>query len=248
MISATSQAWLTFQAASDTGLGDGVWITNTATLIDGAGIMHSLQAAAQIDALPPVSAVLIPAPGQVLTTTILLVQGNASDHVSNLSQVMLSLDNAEWQEAAGLEIWSLQLSNLSQGAHNIRSRAADAAGWIEIPSAGVTFTVDSIQPQLTGFEPISGSHDITTSLILTFSESMRTDTLVFQVSPDPGGWEVRWNGSGTVATLTHIAFSSGQEYQFQLIYAYDLAGNPVLPAVKWFSTWHQVYSPLIWRE
>jgi uncharacterized repeat protein (TIGR01451 family) len=249
MISASSQAWLTFQVLTEAILEDGTWITNTARLVDGMGVGQWIQAGARVDGLPPASMVIIPTPGQVLTSTILLVHGNAIDNVSGLRRVMVSLDGEAWQQASGLEAWSFAMADLAQGTHNLRSRAEDSVGWVEDPSSGITFTVDTLPPWLVAFEPLSGSLQVplTASLVLSFSESMLTDTLVFQVTPDPGGWEVRWDAAGTVVTLYHASFTAGQAYEFQLISATDRAGHPALPVTVWFSTygWYQVFGPLL---
>ena len=47
------------------------------------------------------------------------------------------------------------------------------------------------------------------------------------VTPDPGGWEMDWNGGDTTVSLTHSPFHGWEDYTFTILVADDMAGNPL---------------------
>jgi hypothetical protein len=210
-----------------------------------------------VDTAPPVSALLDPLDGQVISSTSYTLSGSASDTLSGLAGVSVSVDGGAWQPAAGLESWTFTWQGYADGAHTLRTQASDVAGHVETPSAGLTVSVDTATPELAAFTPLSGSLDVSldAALVLTFSEPVQPSTLAFTVTPDPGGWSAQWDEQGMVVTLTHAAFLPGQTYTVQVLQARDLAGNPLdLPPAWAFTTLaplppgYQVFLPLALKK
>jgi hypothetical protein len=96
-------------------------------------------------------------------------------------------------------------------------------------------TIDITSPQVITVSPISGAVGVTITapIVITFSEPISIFT--YTIIPNPGGWITSWNGTNTVVTLTHNAFSSGTFYTVTVTAANDLAGNPLSNAPY---TWH----------
>jgi hypothetical protein len=58
---------------------------------------------------------------------------------------------------------------------------------------------------------------ISQSLEVTFSEPVITSTLVYTVTPDPGGWNVTWNPDHSAVVLTPgVALSFDQTYTVEV--------------------------------
>ena len=252
LISTCAQVTITFRVSTSVSLEDGDLVTNTAWLTDGQSTGHILVATATADALPPSSAILDPQAGQVISSTTVLVSGVASDTISGVEAVAVSVDSGPWHLAAGQEAWTWLWDGFGDGQHNLRSQAVDGLAHMEAPGPGITVTVDTTPPQLAAFRPLSGAVDVplTATVVLTFSEPIVTRTLAYSLAPDPGGWAVAWNAGGTVATLSHADFDADQVYTFTVTQARDWALNSLSP-VQWaFSaqaseTWQRIYLPLV---
>jgi hypothetical protein len=93
-----------------------------------------------------------------------------------------------------------------------------------------TFTTgDFLSPIIDSIQPVHGAQNVAldSSLIITFSESMDKDSIVFTCSPDPGGWNAEWNDDKTQLTLTHNGLTSLTTYEFEITQGTDIAGNPL---------------------
>jgi hypothetical protein len=68
--------------------------------------------------------------------------------------------------------------------------------------------VDTVSPQVFSVNPISGAVDVDVAapVIITFSETIITDTFAYTVTPDPGDWIETWSNGGAMVTLTHTRF------------------------------------------
>lgn len=260
VMSVSAQVSLTFQPSTSLSWGDGDVLTNTAWLSDDQGGLYTLLAIATVDALPPTSAVLDPLDGQLISATSYLINGVASDTVSGISRVEVSPDGAPWQLAQGQEAWTFLWDGLSDGEHNLRSRATDGVGQIEMPTPGITITGDTppAPPEIASFSPPDGANDVAleAAVVITFSETIDTNTFSYTVAPNPGGWAVTWGRGGaamlpaeSVVTLTHAPFALGMAYTFTVTAAQDLEGNPLLGApVRWsFATpaYYRIYLGLV---
>ena len=213
---------------------------------------HDVWIDTSLDILPPTSAILEPQEGQFISDTTYLVSGVATDTVSGVAGVAISVDGGPWQAAEGQASWTYLWEAYDEGAHNLRSRATDVAGHVEEPGLGVTVTVDSTPPELVASSPVSGAIGVslTAPVMLRFSEPVLHDTLGYSMAPDPGGWHVLWNVGWTEAYLSHDGLLPGQTYTFTVSQARDRARNPVAPAQWTFTTMsvekhHHVYLPLL---
>jgi hypothetical protein len=78
-------------------------------------------------------------------------------------------------------------------------------------------------PKLINVEPAPSSEKIKLNqpIILEFDIPMNPDPqlLMFNCSPNPGGWELTWSEDAMVATLSHKDFDFSTEYTFTIIYA-----------------------------
>ncbi len=229
---------ITFRVSTTLTVPDGRLLSNVAVLTDGLGVTYTLTATATADALPPTSTIQDPQDGQLISTTTYLVSGVASDSVSGVDLIEVSADGGPWEPATGTAAWSYTWSSLSDGEHNIRSRATDGVGHVETPGPGITFTVDATPPVLEDHDPADGALNVPLSatVVLTFSEALLTDTLAYTITPNPGGWTTTWSGDAAVAYLAHADFVLSQTYTFTVLQAYDPAYNPLGPVMWSFST------------
>jgi uncharacterized repeat protein (TIGR01451 family) len=69
---------------------------------------------------------------------------------------------------------------------------------------------------------------ITAPLAITFSEPVVTATLLYTVTPDPGGWSEAWSAGDTVVTLDHDDLAYMQVYTVAVT-AVDLEGQSLAP-------------------
>lgn len=69
---------------------------------------------------------------------------------------------------------------------------------------------------------------ITAPLVITFSEPVVTATLLYTVTPDPGGWSEMWSDGDTVVTLEHDGLAYMQVYTAGVT-AVDLEGQSLVP-------------------
>lgn len=249
-ISMNAAITVAFQVTPAGGLPDGELLTNTAWLTAGVVPGRRLEATAQADALPPSSQILVPSGGQIISDTSVLISGVATDTVSGVDAVGVSIDDGPWQAAEGQEWWAFLWEGFADGQHSLRSRAIDAVGHVESPTTGITVSVDTTPPELLVTTPVSGAVGVPLSMpvVLTFSESIMTDTLVYSSSPDPGGWATIWSAEDTVATLSHDDFAPEQAYMVVVSQARDRALNRIMPVSWSFSTSEEpewLYLPVV---
>lgn len=114
-----------------------------------------------------------------------------------------------------------------------------------------TTAVDLLPPQVLVTFPTAGARGVplTAGLVITFNEAISATTLVYAVTPDPGGWSAQWSPDRRVATLSHHTFTPGIWYTVTVSQAQDLAGNDLAAApVRWgYQTVQQLYLPLTLR-
>ena len=86
---------------------------------------------------------------------------------------------------------------------------------------------DYVSPIIISTIPHNGSYgfNLAGDIIVVFSEEIDTESLGFICSPDPGGWSVQWSDDGTAATFSHDGLQRSTKYTFQILTAWDLAGN-----------------------
>jgi hypothetical protein len=229
---------ITFQVTTASSLEDGYPVVNTGRLTNEHGTVYSLVATSTADDLPPTSYIVNPQAGQYISDTTFSISGVATDTVSEVSLVAVSVDGGSWQEAAGQTSWTFAWEDYDEGEHNLRSRASDVLGHVEEPGPGITVTVDTLPPELVATSPVSGAVGVPLSatVVLTFSEPIVSSTLRYTMEPDPGDWSETWNAAGTVVTLSHAGFEAGQTYVLAVTQARDRALNPLAPVAVSFST------------
>lgn len=80
--------------------------------------------------------------------TIQTIGGNASDPTSGVRGVEVDVNNGGFQPANGQDSWAYNLA-VTEGNYTIRTRATDAVGNLETPSAGITIKADASAPNVT---------------------------------------------------------------------------------------------------
>jgi len=101
-----------------------------------------------LDQVPPVSS--IDALADTVFTPDLTVTGAASDGLSGIAHVDVSLDNGNtWGTATGTDAWSYIRSSVSRGSYQVISRAVDNAGNVEATKQPVSVYALPVSPTLT---------------------------------------------------------------------------------------------------
>ncbi len=101
-------------------------------------------ATASTDTTPPISTITMPTDGSVVNSNgnTITVQGTATDSGGVVAGVEVSVDGGNsWHPAAGRATWSFVWGPDNSGTVNIKSRAVDDSGNLEIPGAGVSVTI-----------------------------------------------------------------------------------------------------------
>jgi hypothetical protein len=112
-----------------------------------------------VDTTRPSSSIVSPYNGQVVQGPIAVVVGSSTDTYSSVGLVEVSTNNGQtWAPAVlgGGGAWVYTWTIPNDGIYNLRSRATDLAGNVEIPGAGVGVQVDSIAPQSQIVDPTDG--------------------------------------------------------------------------------------------
>ncbi|WP_318557046.1 Ig-like domain-containing protein [Geobacter anodireducens] len=123
------------------------------------------------DTVKPVSLVTYPTATSVVNSTQISLLGNANDATgSGVKTVEVSLDGGTtWIPAEGTASWTYNWNVPANGTYTVLSRATDNAGNVEIPSAGVTFTVslpDLVAPSGSISVHAADNYTKTTAIIL----------------------------------------------------------------------------------
>jgi hypothetical protein len=94
-----------------------------------------------------------------------------------------------------------------------------------------TFTTVNLFPYIIDASPYFVEDvPLSTSVEIMFSEPMNTSTLLWNITPDPGGWFETWAPNDTHVALSHSnPFGSCTFYEFEVRYAEDLSGNQLVP-------------------
>lgn len=141
-----TQAVLSFTVLTAAGMEDGAVITNVALFDDNLGVTHETNMTTIVDALPPDSSFVSPVNGQLITSSQVLLVGTASDAQSGVAKIEVKVDEAPWQMASGLTNWSLLVSGLAEGRHELQVRGTDAAGHVELSPDIIRVRIDTIPP------------------------------------------------------------------------------------------------------
>lgn len=92
-----------------------------------------------------------------------IIGGSASDELSDIIKVEVSVNNGPWQEAEGTNTWSFGVQ-IDDGEFEIRTRATDRAGNVEVPTTSISIYADGHGPEMdfihTSAAPIVPKRDI----------------------------------------------------------------------------------------
>jgi hypothetical protein len=150
-----------------------------------------------VDRTAPSSVITRPPDGGTVGGGVYRIEGTASDTISGVSLVEVSVDGgATWVTAEGTESWYYDWTVPESGTFNIRSRATDPAGNVEAPGPGVTVTVDDDLPSSQITQPADGAllSGATVTISGTASDPTSGIALV-EVSLDGGAtWQTATGG------------------------------------------------------
>ncbi len=95
-------------------------------------------------------------------------------------------------------------------------------------------TLDDTLPYVIATSPWDGQARYLTSapVVIVFSKSMDPESIQFEVSHDPGGWDPVWNWDHTELKLFHDDFRKDTWHDFSLVTARDRNGNPLQGTVN----------------
>lgn len=114
-----------------------------------------------------------------------------------------------------------------QTTYYFKVQVWDKAGHHADSNEVETTTLDGTKPRIVLTAPYDNEIEIeqTTEIVVTFSESMNTNTVTYSCSPDPHGWSEFWSDGDQTVTYSHDDFDSDTVYIFQITGGQDLAGN-----------------------
>ncbi|MFA4858886.1 MAG: Ig-like domain-containing protein, partial [Candidatus Margulisiibacteriota bacterium] len=118
----------------------------------------------------------------------------------------------------------------SSGTYYLHVVCVDTAGNVSAVQHSSAVVIDLSGPTISGTMPTSGSTGValTSSVIITFSETMETSTVSITSSPDPGSWSAAWSLGNTRVTYTHTAFGYNTTYTIAVAAsAQDVFGNAI---------------------
>ena len=95
-----------------------------------------------------------------------------------------------------------------------------------------SFTTECGNPYIVLTDPYDGETNVDPDRNITiwFSEPMNTSTVMWAITPDPGGWAYAWSTNDTVLFLTHAnPLSECVRYIVAVTYGEDKDGNPLVP-------------------
>jgi hypothetical protein len=111
-------------------------------------------------------------------------------------------------------------------------------------------TEDYISPAIISIDPLHGALNVALddAVVITFSESMDPDSVMFTCTPNPEGWITVWNAENTQLTLLHNDFTSMTTYTFEITHGTDVSKNPLVSGVTtnpFFFTTGDFTSPFV---
>ena len=146
-----------------------------------------LFASKSTDTTPPSSTITAPAAGSTITLgNIVTITGTAADSGGGVvGGVEVSIDGGQtWHPAKGRESWTFSWTALASGSINIKSRAVDDSGNLEVPSAGVTVTVPKTPVSIDAQVSSDGSSASTTVKSSGFSTTGVNELLLAFIAAD----------------------------------------------------------------
>jgi plastocyanin len=190
------------------------------------------------DETKPTSFISNPSNGAVLNNSTpdpYTIDGTASDNIA-VNGVEVSINGGAWQSAActgcpGTNVtWTYSWTLPADGPYTIQSRASDSSANQEIPSAGISVTIDQTAPSVSSTIPADGATGITINSSVTINWDENIDCLTVSttnVTSDSPGWLL-----STCSGSQAIFLTSGQDdsttYNVNVTTAVmDASGNPM---------------------
>lgn len=183
----------------------------------------------------PSSSITDPAPGDTLSGSSYTIHGTASDSGSGIARVEVSTDGGEtWQLASGTTSWTYSWTLPTSGLHQILSRAVDNQGNSELPSAGVTVTIEDTAPPVISQE--AATNLFANGTTITWRTNEGADSQVEYGLTTAYGSTTTLN---TAPVVNHSVVLNGLEpnttYHYR-VKSRDLAGNLSVGQDQTFTT------------
>jgi uncharacterized repeat protein (TIGR01451 family) len=218
-VSVNLPAEIVFQVNLNDGASDGMTVVNTAYIQLGDVIYQESVTATVVTAPRIVST--LPADGvdRVSLDAPIIVYFSEAMNPASLD-FAIQPDPGNWNVAWNTEQTVVTLTHSSfnyQENYTVAIDAEDPTGFAlapgEVPNPW-SFTTVGEPPFIVSTIPANGEAFVEwdQDLGITFNQSVVTETLVFTMTPDPGGWGIVWNQDTTVVTLTHVNFEPGTVY------------------------------------
>jgi C1A family cysteine protease len=190
---------------------------------DGSGNSASDSVSFCVDSSNPVVDILSPSEGGLFSSSSLTASWTGSDSISGIDHYTVRLDQATWIDVGTQTFRSF--TGLGQGSHNLEVKAYDMAGNYETDE--VSFTVDSIGPDLEILDPSDGTISSSTTIDVSWTGSDSGSGIDrFEIRMDQGFWL-------NVDTQTSHQFTSvSQGDHVVSVRAYDSAGNIALESAS----------------
>lgn len=175
------------------------------------------------DGQPPQLIVHTPKNGTFFNASRVQVKFSANDTNSGLDSVFLSLDRGGWMALNITDNYTF--TNLTEGEHTIRLRAFDLAG--NNITKTVEITIDTQNPYILSYGPISDLAPLNTSIWVNFSEPMGNVDMSFD-GKDVNNTD--WTND-TSMIFRPSEISHGEVYKV-IVNGRDRANNP-MPQLNW---------------
>ena len=210
------------------------------------------------DLSPPTVTVLRPATSEALRGSApYLITWEATDNVAikpSSTTLEVSLNNGatwanivSWRNASPYS-WTVTAETTTEA--KIRVTAQDTSGNVGTGTGG-KFVIDSTAPSVTATVPQNGEKNVSvaTNIIITFSETMETSTVVVTMEPKVG-WAKSWNASSTQVTFDPASsLIGGQTYRTTIeAGAKDKVGNTMASSYSFTFEAQDVTPPLVTVE
>ncbi|HET6457362.1 MAG TPA: Ig-like domain-containing protein, partial [Nitrosopumilaceae archaeon] len=148
----------------------GITTTLNAFAIDVAGAVGGiLSQIYTIDTTPPTVTIISPSDGAILNTSIITINGNATDSGSGIDGLAVQIDSGAFNLATGTSTWSFTTPVLSDGTHTINAKLTDNDANTQTTSS--TITIDTVSPTIAISAPSNGAIVKTSTVLINGTAS-----------------------------------------------------------------------------
>lgn len=140
----------------------------------------------------------------------------------------------EWHfgDGTGEEGAHVEHSYQSPGQYSVTLWVTDDEGLKDSDIVTVLVQDNQSNPMIMFTDPPDKSIGVPLELpiLVQFSKEMNPPSLVWNISPDPGGWNESWSIGNTALLLMHQnLFQPSTLYMVEIVEAEDVFGNPLIP-------------------